>query len=523
MAVAYGFDGWFINIEKTFPIARWDVEHLLGFLNQLRSALGVGHVVWYDALTVHNMILYQNGLTDQNSPFARAAGAILTNYDWTPQAVAAAKTKATENAVDPRNVIFGIDVWAQNVSEHKPPRKSWPTEGGGGTGTGRGVAQIATSGLSAGIFAPAWPYEHFPSHSEVVEQTMWTGCKLPGKLHCDCQPLRPHEIGFYKDYPIARSVDAAPVGTETFFYTDFRQAYERKGCSLVAEIGHQSVLPTLIFCEHRKAIVTLLQQQPSRLEILLNRQVEDLDDSGRESKVFTLQLFSLSMAEPASLCARIRYSKPTTPEGVVLVFRFDGTSSHYVLPESPQSSALATVVLDAPTHARMSGISLEVQQEGYHGYQPTPLRLCEVLDICVQKTSAQRPQCTIKAAQLYVHGSSPFTSNRLRWSLTTTSDEVNNGSPRSMLTGPYSHFDVDIVGLQRLRTYALECLIEEDVATKLREDDGISIHITGVGFDGQIIGKRTFQSDSVTKMDEDWLAVHGEGSQISLVTANGQL
>ena len=47
IASAYGFDGWLINIEKTFPPHEWDLEKLRGFLVQLRNDVGgKSSVIW---------------------------------------------------------------------------------------------------------------------------------------------------------------------------------------------------------------------------------------------------------------------------------------------------------------------------------------------------------------------------------------------------------------------------------------------------------------------------------------------
>lgn len=46
MAKSFGFDGWLLNIEKTFPYARWGREKMVGFISQLRSRLGHGNVIW---------------------------------------------------------------------------------------------------------------------------------------------------------------------------------------------------------------------------------------------------------------------------------------------------------------------------------------------------------------------------------------------------------------------------------------------------------------------------------------------
>jgi endo-beta-N-acetylglucosaminidase D len=47
MSLFFGFDGWLINLEKTFPKHEWDLEILLDFLRDLREQLSPhGHIVW---------------------------------------------------------------------------------------------------------------------------------------------------------------------------------------------------------------------------------------------------------------------------------------------------------------------------------------------------------------------------------------------------------------------------------------------------------------------------------------------
>jgi endo-beta-N-acetylglucosaminidase D len=47
MAKFFGFDGWLVNIEKTFSRDHWDLEALLQFLQDLKHQLGPhGQLVW---------------------------------------------------------------------------------------------------------------------------------------------------------------------------------------------------------------------------------------------------------------------------------------------------------------------------------------------------------------------------------------------------------------------------------------------------------------------------------------------
>lgn len=47
MAKCYGFDGWLVNIEKSFPVLTWNADRMVEFLNQLKKQLGEdGKVIW---------------------------------------------------------------------------------------------------------------------------------------------------------------------------------------------------------------------------------------------------------------------------------------------------------------------------------------------------------------------------------------------------------------------------------------------------------------------------------------------
>ena len=138
MAHTFGFDGWLLNIEKEFPMNYPDlVQKMNGFILNLRLHLGEkGKVIWYDALNVDNVVEYQNSLTVKNLKFARSANALFTNYKWTKARLREAQLVANEAGMAISNVLFGIDVWAQNTNMPGPPRITFPEKGGGGTNTG---------------------------------------------------------------------------------------------------------------------------------------------------------------------------------------------------------------------------------------------------------------------------------------------------------------------------------------------------------------------------------------------------
>ncbi|KAF2097945.1 hypothetical protein NA57DRAFT_40700, partial [Rhizodiscina lignyota] len=227
MAHIYEFDGWLLNLEKPFPSNKWDPFLLIEFIKQLRVDLGPAkQVVWYDALTIDNTVAYQNALTKKNLSFTQAAGSMLTNYAWSNRSLSPSKNLALKNQIPPQNIYFGIDVWAQNKQSGPHKRITFPGKGGGGTNTGTAVGTLALEGFSAGIFAPAWSFEHFPGYERRIERTMWEGLELPAPLKCDCGESELHKQ-VYPQHPIVRWASEFPAGSETFLFTKFKRAFQR--------------------------------------------------------------------------------------------------------------------------------------------------------------------------------------------------------------------------------------------------------------------------------------------------------
>ena len=137
LATNLGFDGWLLNIEQEFPEEVDIRAKLVGFIVALKQCLGpTGLVIWYDALSVENEVRYQNGLTNMNADFARHADALFTNYKWTLEKLIDSRLLAGKVEVQPHNIFFGIDVWAQNTNMPGRRRVTYPENGGGGTNTG---------------------------------------------------------------------------------------------------------------------------------------------------------------------------------------------------------------------------------------------------------------------------------------------------------------------------------------------------------------------------------------------------
>ena len=87
-------------------------------------------------MTIDNEVDYQNGLTSKNASFASAADLLFCNYKWTKERLDEAESMSDKYGLHPKDIFFGVDVWAQNTNMPGPKRTTFPQKGGGGTNTG---------------------------------------------------------------------------------------------------------------------------------------------------------------------------------------------------------------------------------------------------------------------------------------------------------------------------------------------------------------------------------------------------
>lgn len=148
IALYYRFDGWLVNIENELDEHR--VELLLDFVKWLTEAMhrAVAHskVLWYDAVTIEGRLDWQNALTPLNRPFFDRCDGIWINYTWKEGDPNRIRDAAGDRRGD---VYLGVDCFGRG------------TYGGGGLNTYIGVEAAKNAALNVGLFAPAWPYEHW--------------------------------------------------------------------------------------------------------------------------------------------------------------------------------------------------------------------------------------------------------------------------------------------------------------------------------------------------------------------------
>ena len=203
IAETYGFDGWLINIEATFPGESFVLGELQAFLRELRSGVAElvpgGQVIWYDALTVRNQVNYQDGLSSLNAPFLGVTDGLFTNYGWREEKLEATRVmaKAMNRVTD---IYTGIDCFGRG------------SLGGGGFGVGVALSAIRKAGTSAVLFAPGWTYESSGGKNfESVDRKFWVG---DGS-----------DVESNTQKPVSYFVSEKACGGSAFFFTNFNRGF----------------------------------------------------------------------------------------------------------------------------------------------------------------------------------------------------------------------------------------------------------------------------------------------------------
>ncbi|CAN9366732.1 unnamed protein product [Alternaria alternata] len=464
IATHFGFDGWLVNIEKPFPSEAWSAKLLEAFLLQLKANLGVGlgagkRLIWYDALTTSNKISYQNQVNNANMDFACACSNILTNYCWKDIDVSESIKWCHYSRFLPKgNIYFGVDVWAQNKSDFRHPRVTWPEVGGGGTNTGMAVRKMADSGLP---------------------------------------------------WPILRTAKERVAGSEHLFYTDFSRAfgtYREKandrfdGHDIHAQLGQQSVLPRPAILAPGSGAVTLSHRiengQNSHILVITATQNRPTDSETVEEH---LPLYKLDMPADGSLHlsavpspASPSYITPQTKDAVISIY-FKTTQGTHYLP-SPLSSDPQRLIDQVP-NARIRELGVHLKGPWGAPVGET-VRVLGIRDICITPrfTLHHIPVFEIVDLKLVQCGQEQGEEDRivrLTWKTEGAfgSEWVDKGMVLSHVTGPMAWFVVRVGEAVVGRVYALECILDKKVV-EAHAGREVEVEVTGFGFDGYKLAEK---------------------------------
>jgi hypothetical protein len=442
-----------------------------------------------------------------------ASGSILTNYCWKESDAIRSKKLADDNILHPVNIFFGVDVWAQNSTELVHPRVTYPEKGGGGTNTGIAVAKVAVMGLSVGVFAPAWSFEHFPGHGRAVERVMWEGLDLPEHVDCSCGNTGIRHAPNHQ-FPIVRFAQQFAAGSESFFYTDFTRGFGKHeqeddmvymDKKLHSQLAAQSVLPNYISRiqneRSQRAITSLsyrLEDRPGFTQLVVDVQSNIAREiSPNDFREQYMPLYMLDMPAGRSLKLKIVFQRCLTVSYVSIAFyiKLDSGQQHLSCPESEGVQSIEYTLQEEDTPYESNRLQeLGVYVRAPHMNLP-PTRVLEVREISIipLSTSDISGNCSIDVVHFEHRNDSENGHWRLLWTFSDEREEKRkaSGIPYSDITGPFSYFLVEIDGLSVGRVYALETILSDHLMNLLKSHKEMEVTVTGVGFDGRRLAANT--------------------------------
>jgi hypothetical protein len=451
-------------------------------------------------------VAYQNTLNEVNLPLAEATGGILTNYCWTEKHAETALQSALdqENNILPCQIFFGIDVWAQNTTKLGHPRVTYPEFGGGGTKTGVAVAKLAGLGLSAGIFAPAWSFEHFPGHGRDVERAVWEGNSLPEDLSCSCgngkTRHQPNQL-----FSINKHARLFAAGSDKFFYTDFSRAFgkhndEQKSTSnghgMHAQLGAQSILPCRLAPtnDHQGLDFSWrLEDLPNRTQLVIEAH-HDLRTMHQDI-AYRLPLYKLNMLANGSLQLRLSFrtlSAATVVPDISLYVRTTGGIQDFPLPTANGIQSFRTILGTLTSNDRVQ--DLGIQLLGSIDMKEGSRRILEIMEVCISPRSSLRTpgSCSIHSAHMDLRGDSSVV---IGWAYSDADSAKSSvdGMQYSDITGPFAYFRVRVDGLSLGRAYGLETVVSEALLDP-SESRKYHLEVEGIGFDGRTLAESSMVS-----------------------------
>jgi hypothetical protein len=460
-------------------------------------------ILRYDALTLSNETSYQNSLSAANVSFAKACGKILTNYCWTEPQARDSKRLAVDSGFAPSDIFFGIDVWAQSNTSITHPRSTYPRRGGGGTNTGIAVTKLAEEALSAGIFAPAWSFEHFTGHGRDIERTMWEGRALPSDLDCSCGNAAYRHL--QTGSSITQDARSFPAGSANFFYTDFARAFTARGedeqdnaasaHTLRAQLGSQAVLPLPSRSAdqiERNHVAQKLEEDDrgrSRLAIgshtLSTAPGWNIDDEDR-----WVPLYKVNMPADGSLKLSVTYRnlvKATMGTIPSLYVRFTHSNQPHLISVA-EGEGVRTIDTRLGTPSDASDI-IRVEELGFHVGGPVEegtIPLLELYSILVMRAELLNAsqEHNVHNIRMEHRGEGENRHARLCWDYTEGPGAGIHGMPYSDITGACSHFVVNVNGARAGSVYALEFIVAKSLAEAVADQE-VAVEIIGVGFDGR--------------------------------------
>lgn len=475
-------------------------------------------------MTTENRVSYQNALNNSNIIFAKACGSILTNYCWKETDAESSKRFALRNDIPLKNIFFGVDVWAQNTTKLSHPRVTYPEKGGGGTNTGVAVAKLASLGLSAGIFAPAWSFEHFPGHARDVERAVWEGDELPSDIICACGDC-PSRHGANSEYPNIKYSRESAVGSGSFFHTDFSRAFGRHGekeknifgaHDMHAQLGQQSNLPRSTRVSNGTIVLSnSLTDKASEsalvVEVGAGSLLAEMSITPPDVWLY-LPLYKLNMPLNAKLQLHATIPRLACPPTMDIEFFIKTKSSYEGISIVINKCDLSfDAILGGEVETPYDTIEeLGIRARGT-ATSTDPFQILHVSSLSITPTSVHSAiqGCKMTSVQIIDRGDPETPDVRLSWTYESTAINTLAAQkvPFSDITGVFSYFTIKVDHMTLGRAYALEYKIASQVLA-IVENKAVMVEIQGVGFDGRsLAGWSGMMRFSAFKKEEERLSV----------------
>lgn len=225
VAVAHGFDGWFVNAETgggDHALAA-DMRGFLAELRRLGTAKGL-RVTWYDSMTVNGSVSWQGALNERNRPFFEAADSMFVDFRWSRASLASSGRLAQQLGRDRYALWAGVDVEANGWNKAVDWDAVLPEDG--------------DDIVSLGLYRPEWTRNHLPAgrtpaQFHAADTRFWSGRSL--------DPSRPDTGDTWRAPALAvadrSTVDSLPFAT-TFNTGHGLRWYESGEVASASEWNH---------------------------------------------------------------------------------------------------------------------------------------------------------------------------------------------------------------------------------------------------------------------------------------------
>ncbi|CAA7034411.1 unnamed protein product [Microthlaspi erraticum] len=308
LSTALGFDGWLINIEN--EIDEEKIPNLKEFVSHLTKVLHLSSpgalVIWYDSVTIHGELKWQDRLTEKNKPFFDICDGIFMNYTWKESFPKLSAEVAGDRKFD---VYMGIDVFGRG------------SFGGGQWTVNAALDLLKENNVSTAIFAPGWVYETAqPPNFHTAQNKWWS--------------LVEKSWGIVQTYP-----QVLP------FYSDFNQGF---GHHVSLEGRQLSDAPWYnISCQSLQPLLEFNEDNKDTIQVTVDAREASYNGGGNISfkgklegdAYFTGRLFKSHLplaSSPITVSYSVK-SDETSKLGILLSFSSPSheTKSILVMPQEP--------------------------------------------------------------------------------------------------------------------------------------------------------------------------------------------